>query len=281
MGLENADFISELVDTWPVTATDPVTEGSNHLQLIKKVLQQTLPNYDEAMTVPPSVLNPLPGQVQDNTDQLAINTPSIADILARAGFKDEANVWALLQTFQANILLSVASELRGASAKLISQNASNFVEVGSDATRTQILGTTVDNIVLGELAARVTGLAAGSLLVGDIGGTLKKAGYRNPSTVLLGAGAVTLAQLLEGQIYESAHAARTITVPALDPNTTMTIMFREIAGNIVAPDGGVTLQWAQGDGTFGVGARNMTGANVVQLQWRTATNVYIWGNGIS
>ena len=39
MGLETGDFISDLVITNPVTATDPVTEGSNHLQLIKKVLK--------------------------------------------------------------------------------------------------------------------------------------------------------------------------------------------------------------------------------------------------
>jgi len=38
MGLESASYISELVDTNP-TATDPVSQGDDHLRLIKSVLQ--------------------------------------------------------------------------------------------------------------------------------------------------------------------------------------------------------------------------------------------------
>ena len=38
MGLETASYISELVDTNP-TATDPVSQGDDHLRLIKSVLQ--------------------------------------------------------------------------------------------------------------------------------------------------------------------------------------------------------------------------------------------------
>ena len=38
MGLETASYISELVNTNP-TATDPVSQGDNHLRLIKAVLQ--------------------------------------------------------------------------------------------------------------------------------------------------------------------------------------------------------------------------------------------------
>ena len=52
MGLETGDFISDLVQTNPVTATDPVTEGSNHLQLLKKVLQQTFGLMDELWVIP-------------------------------------------------------------------------------------------------------------------------------------------------------------------------------------------------------------------------------------
>jgi len=38
MGIETADYISELVDTNPAVG-DPVGEGDDHLRLIKKVLQ--------------------------------------------------------------------------------------------------------------------------------------------------------------------------------------------------------------------------------------------------
>lgn len=42
MGLEVGEFIADLVQTNPVTATDSVTEGSDHLRLLKKVLQQSV-----------------------------------------------------------------------------------------------------------------------------------------------------------------------------------------------------------------------------------------------
>jgi len=57
MGLETGEFLNDLVQQNPITATDPVTEGSNHLRLLKKVLQQTFPNYDEAVTLSPAQLN--------------------------------------------------------------------------------------------------------------------------------------------------------------------------------------------------------------------------------
>lgn len=57
MGLETGDFLDDLVQTNPITATDPVSEGSDHLRLLKKVLQQTFPNFDEALTVTPAQLN--------------------------------------------------------------------------------------------------------------------------------------------------------------------------------------------------------------------------------
>ena len=57
MGLETGDFIDDLDLNNPVTATDPVSEGAAHLRLIKKVLLQTLPNYDEALTKTPGELN--------------------------------------------------------------------------------------------------------------------------------------------------------------------------------------------------------------------------------
>jgi hypothetical protein len=83
MGLETGEFIDDLVQTNPITATDPVTEGSNHLQLIKKVLQQTFPGYDEAVTVTPAELN----------------------VLGDAALKGAANVFTELNTFDAGTMV--------------------------------------------------------------------------------------------------------------------------------------------------------------------------------
>lgn len=43
MGLETADFIEQLVTTNPIGNVDPVSQGDDHLRLIKSVLKNTLP----------------------------------------------------------------------------------------------------------------------------------------------------------------------------------------------------------------------------------------------
>tara|TARA_Y100000588_G_C14277448_1_gene935066 strand:- start:2423 stop:3880 length:1458 start_codon:yes stop_codon:yes gene_type:complete len=48
MALETGNFVNDLVQTNP-TASDPVSEGENHLQLIKKVLKQSFPSVDAAV----------------------------------------------------------------------------------------------------------------------------------------------------------------------------------------------------------------------------------------
>ena len=48
MGLESASFISQLVSTNPVGATDPKAQGDDHLRLIKSVLQAQFPSLGAA-----------------------------------------------------------------------------------------------------------------------------------------------------------------------------------------------------------------------------------------
>lgn len=54
MGLESGTFIADLVQSNPPTS-DQETQGANHLQLIKKVLQQTLLNANKAWSFPYTV----------------------------------------------------------------------------------------------------------------------------------------------------------------------------------------------------------------------------------
>lgn len=48
MALESATYISGLVDTNP-SGSDSISQGDDHLRLIKSVLKNTLPNADEAI----------------------------------------------------------------------------------------------------------------------------------------------------------------------------------------------------------------------------------------
>lgn len=54
MGLESATFLSGLVTSNPVHATDDVGQGDDHLRLLKSVLQSTFPNADKAFYFPDS-----------------------------------------------------------------------------------------------------------------------------------------------------------------------------------------------------------------------------------
>lgn len=46
MGIENAEYIDQLNASWP-TKEDAISDGDNHIRLIKKVLQQTFPGSDQ------------------------------------------------------------------------------------------------------------------------------------------------------------------------------------------------------------------------------------------
>jgi hypothetical protein len=62
MGLESATFLSGLVATNPIGATDPKSQGDDHIRLIKSVLLATFPNLNAAVTATPAQLNLLVGQ---------------------------------------------------------------------------------------------------------------------------------------------------------------------------------------------------------------------------
>ncbi|ECK7390648.1 hypothetical protein FRN05_13455 [Salmonella enterica subsp. enterica] len=57
MPIENATVISELNPDWPVGASDFVSQGDDQLRMMKKVLQNTLPNATAPITGTPTEIN--------------------------------------------------------------------------------------------------------------------------------------------------------------------------------------------------------------------------------
>ena len=58
MALETGNYIDDLVITNP-TASDPISQGDDHLQLIKKVVKQSFPSVDSAVhAIHPSATAP-------------------------------------------------------------------------------------------------------------------------------------------------------------------------------------------------------------------------------
>jgi hypothetical protein len=67
MGLETATFIAGLTPTWPI-ASEPKSQGDDHLRLIKSVLQATFPSATRALYFPKGETSTTP-LVLDATDQ--------------------------------------------------------------------------------------------------------------------------------------------------------------------------------------------------------------------
>lgn len=62
MGLESATYISDLIATNPVGASDPKSEGDDHLRMLKSVLKTTFPNINGAVNPTPAEFNSLAGR---------------------------------------------------------------------------------------------------------------------------------------------------------------------------------------------------------------------------
>ena len=96
MALESASFISGLVDTNP-TGSDSISQGDDHLRLIKKVVQDSLPDVDQAAATVIVKATAPTTQVQGtiwydtNLGVLKVNTaatsatPSWSDLMGGAG----------------------------------------------------------------------------------------------------------------------------------------------------------------------------------------------------
>ncbi len=76
MGLEAANYIAELVVTNPVTGTDAVTEGADHLRILKRCLKDNgFPNF-EGTTASPKSVTLSEDQINDAALKSANNTIS-------------------------------------------------------------------------------------------------------------------------------------------------------------------------------------------------------------
>ena len=72
MGLETATYISQLVDTNPTTS-DPVSQGDDHLRLIKSVLQDQFTTLGAAaVTTTAAELNLLDGKTTLDVEGTAV-----------------------------------------------------------------------------------------------------------------------------------------------------------------------------------------------------------------
>jgi hypothetical protein len=86
MGLESATFIDGLNASNPIHATDPVSQGDDHVRLIKSTLLNTFPNISAAVSVTATEVNLLDGATGvTGTGDLVLNTAPTFSGLVTAG----------------------------------------------------------------------------------------------------------------------------------------------------------------------------------------------------
>ena len=117
MGLETGTYISDLVATNPVHATDSVGEGDDHLRLIKACLLNTLPGLTGAVTLTHTQLN-------------------------NAAIKNEANTFTATQRVDGGDVELYS----GGTLKIFDTDESAEVDMSHDGTDFNIVGSGTTDI---------------------------------------------------------------------------------------------------------------------------------------
>ena len=130
MALESATYISGLVNTNP-SGSDSISQGDDHLRLIKSVLKNTLPNADEAINgIHTGTSAPTPtttGLVWFDTSNNLIK------------IRDEANsAWINLMASEGARLLNVTHAIQSASSTI---RSASYTDTGFTITHSKISST--------------------------------------------------------------------------------------------------------------------------------------------
>lgn len=169
MSVESATYISQLNSALPAN-TDLITEGDNHLNLIKSTLLATFPNFTATAITPTSAdVNKIAG---------AATTGAVGFNVATQSASDNTTLAASTAQVQSAILASsgitaVLPSQTGNSGKMLSTNgtAASWSDVGAFTTATFSAGATVTG-------AALLGYGTGS------GGTVTQATSKSNSVTL-------------------------------------------------------------------------------------------------
>lgn len=147
MGLETGSYISALVATNPVGATDPKSQGDDHLRFIKAKLLETFPNITGAVTATHTELNLVAGA----TVGLATFSVSFAALVGYLNsFSISVTTSDITGTIGAPLIAQVTSD------KLVSGTLSAAVGYCAPAITIATFSTTLTlNPLIGNLQAIV------------------------------------------------------------------------------------------------------------------------------
>lgn len=190
MGLETGNRIQDLVPTNPAGATDFVSQGDDHIRLIKACIQGSFPSLGaNAVTVSADVLNGV-----KNASNLDTGTIPDARLSSNVPLKNAANVFTAniriaytgnqeqLRLSHDNALLSFYNAANSARSGYLWFRAGSASQIWVEANQALQIGT--NNVVRMELAA------AGnvSILAPSSGPTLTLGASNSGTTLAMGQG---------------------------------------------------------------------------------------------
>lgn len=133
MGLESGSFIATLVSTNPVGATDPKSQGDDHIRLIKKALQNSFPRISTTVEATPAELNFVVGATEGLVTLSAMISTvkqSLSVITSTIGTAAFYNTGISLSTIPVLGVKSATTMLAG----LVEQSTSAENAAGTDNT---------------------------------------------------------------------------------------------------------------------------------------------------
>ncbi len=168
MGLENGDYIGDLNQNNPVTATDPVSEGAAHLRLVKRALRGSFPQFTGTQAAPKTV-SLSEDQINDAALKLADNAFTGSNSFSQTvNFGSEIIAGNIVSGLGSSIFLTYDNDRRRA-ITISAQNAYRFGDSDLD-TQLQGLSITAFHGASAQSVFRTVDRASGSLQIADSGG---------------------------------------------------------------------------------------------------------------
>lgn len=268
MSLESAQFIPEMIGTNPEN-TDPVAEGAAHDRLTKVAVQGSFPAFVGTQATPKSV-----SLTEDQINQAALK--DVAQTIL--------GIWLHEGLLRVDNDVALQALDSGAVARRIAQlSATDLMQFGDGAIDAEQRALAAWDVFVNAVpAGRWVEPDLGSLLVRDRVLSSRKAGYRNPKTIVQSAD-ITVDQDAEGVVFRVTGAGLLFTLDELELGTTFRLLCT--AGDTQILKGVLNLlRHMDGDGgmieeTTGV---QMQIGSVAEIYYADViTTAYVFGTGLT
>ena len=277
MGLETGNYIPELDENNPLGG-DAVSQGDDHLRLIKRAIINSFSGFEGSSATPKSVT-----LTEDQINDAALQAAD-AIITGEWTFQNQINI---VNNKGFNF---ESSTVPGNLINILNTDSTDRILVGAPETEpsTSLLLLRGDEDIFmqvdGTVVAAFKPQGEGSLNVRDRKGVTRSVGYLGSYREPLPNADYTPTDENAGHSLDmTPSVARTVTLNQLSNNVVMRF-FNNANGVPIrfAPGAGVSIYIYSGEGErIGPGSVDLNGGGVCEVYWATTGIVRIFGAGLS